>query len=70
MATREQLTNRYSYHAPKNDQAERYNTIRTACLELAFLINDLTPESREQSVAFTALDDVMYSANASIARNE
>lgn len=68
--TTEQLQNRYTYHAPKGNQAERYATIRAACLDLALIINELTPESREQSVAFTALDDVMYSANAAIARNE
>lgn len=65
-----QLINRFSYHAPQGDQAERYATIRAAALELAILIADLTPESREQSLSFTALDEVVFWANASIARNE
>lgn len=65
-----ELENRYSYHAPKGDQQERYVAIRAKCLELALLIADTTPQSREQSVAFTSLDAVMFNANAAIARNE
>jgi hypothetical protein len=65
-----ELENRYSYHTPKGDQVERYAKIRASCLELAYLIKDLTPRSREQAVAFTHLDEVMYNANAAIARNE
>lgn len=66
----EELANRYSYHAPKGDQPERYTRIRAKCLELARVIAEDTPASREQSTAFTALDTVMFNANAAIARNE
>lgn len=66
----EALSNRYSYHAPKGDQVERYARIRAACLALARQIALDTPVSREQSTAFTALDTVMFNANAAIARNE
>ena len=65
-----ELKNRYSYHPPKGNQAERYNRIREACLGLALVINDCCPHSRERSSAFTDLDAVMMRANASIARNE
>lgn len=68
--TDEQLTNRYSYHAPKGDQVERYATIRAKVLETAKLIRDLTPCSPEQSKSLNALDDAMFNANAAIARNE
>lgn len=34
------------------------------------LINDLTPNSREQAVAFTKLEESIMWANAGIARNE
>lgn len=67
---REELHNRYSYHSPKDDQPKRYEAIRTACEELANLIADLTPPSPEQSLAFNALDHVMFLANASIARRD
>lgn len=67
--TDEYLKNRYSYHAPKGDQPERYNRIRTAVEELAKLIRDLTPQSPEQTRCFNALDEAMFLANAAIARN-
>ena len=65
-----EIENRYCYHAPKGDQPERYQRIRAKILETAALIVDLTPGSREQSVALTALDTAMFNANAAIARNE
>lgn len=64
------LENRYSYHAPRSDQSERYEMIRAGCLRLAKLIVELTPYSREQSSALTHLDSVMFYSNAAIARNE
>lgn len=63
------LANRYSYHAPTGDQPERYALIRRAVLDLARMIALYTPVSREQSTAYTALDTVMFNANAAIARN-
>ncbi len=68
--TDEQLENRFSHHAPKGNQAERYAAIRAKILETAKFIRDNTPLSAEQSRAFNALDDAMFLANASIARNE
>jgi hypothetical protein len=68
--TFEQLQHRFSYHPPKDRQAERYTTIREICLSMALFIVDNTPESREQSLALTALDEVMLFSNAAIARNE
>lgn len=68
--TDDQLENRYTHHAPKGDQVERYAAIRAKCLELARHIRDNTPCSPDQSLAFTALDDVMFRSNAAIARGE
>lgn len=70
MATREELINRFTYHPPKNDQPDRYGAIRAAGLEFALLIWEATPESREQSVAFTKIDEAVQAANSAIARNE
>ncbi len=64
------LNNDYIYHSPKDDQAERYQILRNKCRDLAFTIATFTPPSREQSVALTALDQVMMAANSAIARNE
>jgi len=68
MASR--LENDFKYHAPKEGQQERYIRIRNAAKELAIVICENTPPSREQSVALTDLDKVVMVANAAIARNE
>lgn len=64
------LENDFRYHAPKDDQQERYITIREAAKTLAKVICENSPVSREQSVALTHLDQVVMNANAAIARNE
>ncbi len=67
---RARLENDYSYHPPVGDQAARYAEIRAAQRHLAETIMRCTPDSREQSVALTHLDQVGFNANAAIARNE
>jgi hypothetical protein len=64
------LQNRFTYHAPKEGQPERYVLIRDAARQLAELITENTPASREQSLALTKLEESVFWANASIARNE
>lgn len=64
------LINRFSYHAPKGNQPERYQNIRAMALTYAMYIAAHTPESREQSLAITKLEEVVFWANAAIARNE
>jgi hypothetical protein len=68
--TTEQLEHRYMYHAPKGDQAQRYEQVRAACCSLAITLVRLTPCSPEQARALNALDEVMMLASAAIARNE
>lgn len=67
---RERIENDFTYHAPKPGQAERYTKIRDAAKQLALLIVEETPASREQSLALTNLEQAVFFANASIARNE
>lgn len=64
------LVNRFIHHPPKGDQAERYLAIRAKALELAQLIEQSTPRSREQSLAITHTEEAVMWANAAIARNE
>lgn len=64
------IQNDFTYHAPKGDQQDRYVKIREKAKELAVVICESTPQSREQSVALTELDHVVMMANAAIARNE
>lgn len=66
---RADLLNRFTYHPPKEGQAERYETLRARGLELAMIINELTPPSRERSLAITKLEESIMWANAGIARN-
>lgn len=64
------IENTFTYRPPKGDQPERYEAIRSKAKELALLILGACPASRERSLALTHLEDVCFSANASIARNE
>ena|SRR3982751_4519902 len=64
------IENNFKYHPPKHDQNERYELIRSEARKLAYLLNNVTPYSREQSLAFTDLEDFVMHANAAIARNE
>ena len=64
------ITRRFTYHPPKDRQAERYREIRAAGLDLAELLTAECPQSRELSLALTKLEEAVMWANAAIARNE
>lgn len=64
------LKDRFTYHPPKEDQPKRYEQIRVNALEFAELIAELCPESRERTIAINKVDEAVFWANASIARNE
>ena len=64
------IERRFTYHAPKGDQPERYQALRARAKDLATDIATLTPASREQSLALTHLETAIFFANAAIARNE
>jgi hypothetical protein len=64
-----QIENNFSYHAPKEGQPEKYTAIREKAKELAYLIDETCPNSREKSIAMTNLEQTVMWANASIARN-
>jgi len=65
----ERIENNFMYHAPKEGQPEKYESLREKGKELAYLIEKLCPDSREKSVAITNLEQVIMWANASIARS-
>ena len=62
--------NNFKYHAPKGNQIERYEALRNKAKELAHMLDELCPNSREKSLAMTNLEQASMWANASIARNE
>jgi hypothetical protein len=63
-----EIETRFTYHAPKEGQAEIYQSLRDTAKNLAILINNVCPESREKALALTQLEDSVFWANASIAR--
>jgi len=66
----DELAVRFTYHAPKNDQVERYNRIREFGIDFAFYISAYCPDCRELSLALTKIEEAVMWANAAIARRE
>ena len=64
------VENNFTYHSPKEGQPQKYQAIRDKAKELAYLIQESVPESREQSLALTKVEESVMWANAGIARNE
>lgn len=64
------VDNIFTYHAPKGDQQARYVDIRDTAKSLAVHLLNNCPSSRERSLALTKLEESVFWANASIARNE
>jgi len=69
-AMHKDLQNRFLYHPPQDDQAERYGTLRRQAFLLACNLTELCPPSRELSLALTHLEECVMFGNAAIARNE
>lgn len=63
------IENVFTYHPPKDGQPAMYKAIREKAKELAYLIDELVPDSREKSLAMTKLEECSMWANAGIARN-
>ena len=66
----DEIAHRFTYHPPKDGQTAKYEALRNEAKILAIMIEDLCPNSREKSVAFTNLEQAVMWANAAIARNE
>jgi hypothetical protein len=64
------ITNKYKYHEPTENQIARYNTIREEFKRLAMLVTDLTPICPDQTVALRKLHDANMAVNLTIACNE
>ena len=69
-AIREMIETRFSYHAPKDGQPEKYEKLRAKTKEFAYLITELYPKTRKQNLALTKLQESVMWANASIACHE
>lgn len=71
MTAQEDLFNRFKFH-PADTQIRRksHEAVRSTCLEMALKMNILLPEGREKNTFFTKLEEAMFWANASIAREK
>ena len=70
MIEEKELDNRFTYHKPTGNQPDRYENIRKQARDFVNAIILQTPESREQSLALTKIEEAVFWANASIARRE
>jgi hypothetical protein len=63
------LINRFSYHKPSDEKAVTHADIRGKALDFALWLDTVLPDGRDKSCAITKLEEVMYWANASVARS-
>lgn len=65
----EDIEHRFAFHAATTDEKrDAHTSVRQACKQLADQINEQCPDGREKSLAITALEEVMFWGNASLAR--
>ena len=65
----EDIEHRFKFHAAsRQEKADEHTSARQGCRELADRLNELCPDGREKSIAITKLEEVMFWANAAIAR--
>lgn len=63
------LENRFRYHPPQTEQRRQaHETVRSGLLTTAERLDELLPDGREKSLAITKLEEAMFWANASLAR--
>ena len=67
--TPEDIENRFAFHeAATQEKRDEHTSVRQQCRRLADSLNGTLPEGREKALAVTKLEEVMFWANAAIAR--
>lgn len=70
IATDPDLENRFGYHPANTDEKRQaHEDARSICKNVAYFIRVNMPPGREQSLALTNLEQVMFWLNAGIARD-
>lgn len=65
------LMDRFAYHPPRTEAKRMaHEDVRNMLGTIALELNGLLPEGREKALAITNLEQVMFWANAAIARAE
>jgi hypothetical protein len=63
------IAHRFAFHAATTEEKrDAHTSIRQECRRLADDLNERLPEGREKSTAITKLEEVMFWANAALAR--
>jgi hypothetical protein len=63
------IENRFAFHAATTqEKRDEHTSVRQQCRRLADSLNEALPEGREKAVVMTKLEEVMFWANAAIAR--
>lgn len=63
------LENRFEFHPATTDERRgEHEFVRNHCGVLAELLNERLPEGREKALVMTKIEEVMFWANAAIAR--
>jgi hypothetical protein len=65
----EELHRRFTYVPPTGTKVHKHEEARSNTLDLATVYDVLLPDSREKSLALTALQEALMWANAAIATN-
>jgi len=65
-----EIEKRFSHHPPTGEKVHVHENVRMVYRQLAHEVSTVLPESREKSLAFTALEESLMWANAAIARND
>jgi hypothetical protein len=66
----ENLKENFKAHLCSLESKEKLKLIREECLKLAELINEIVPEGKEKEISLMKTEEVMFWANAGIARKD
>lgn len=69
LITEEEFNKRFTYHPPKQNAIDYFDSIRSLGSEFATFVNENCPEGREANLALTKIEEAIMWANASIARD-
>lgn len=66
----EDIEHWFAFHAATTpEKRDEHTSVRQQCRRLADSLNEQLPDGREKAVVMTKLEEVMFWANAAIARN-
>jgi 3-oxoacyl-[acyl-carrier-protein] synthase III len=64
------IRNNFMYHAPKEENIQKFKEIRAEGRLFAKLVMDEVPECAERTLAFRKIEEAVMWANAALARNQ